>query len=92
MAINEKTNIVLQGYNRGSVPVFGEGLLRYIQDELQRIETSLRALNEAGIQVADQAPKNPLKGMVRYAISPWDPLGDGTTGLVVYNGTAWVAV
>jgi hypothetical protein len=29
---------------------------------------------------------------VRYAVSPWDPLGNGTTGLMVYNGTAWVGV
>jgi hypothetical protein len=30
--------------------------------------------------------------MVRYAVSPWNPLGNGTQGLVVYNGTTWVAV
>ena len=23
---------------------------------------------------------------------PWDALGDGSEGLIVYNGTAWVAV
>ena len=29
--------------------------------------------------------------MVRYAVTGWDPLGDGSTGLMVYNGNAWVA-
>jgi len=30
--------------------------------------------------------------MVRYAVYPWEPLGSGVSKLVVYNGTAWVAV
>jgi len=30
--------------------------------------------------------------MVRYAVSPWDPLSNGFSGLVVYNGNTWAAV
>ena len=34
----------------------------------------------------------PREGMVRYAVSPWDPLGNNFSGLVVYTGNAWAAV
>jgi hypothetical protein len=33
-----------------------------------------------------------VKGMVRYAVSPWNPLGNGFSGLVYFNGSAWAAV
>lgn len=92
MAINNKTDTVATPYTRAQYPVFEEGVRRYIQEELQRIENSLRSSNEAMIQVADKAPENPLRGMVRYAISPWDPLGNGFSGLVVYTGNAWAQV
>ena len=93
MAINEKQDMIVNGYVRGQFPVLNlEDVRRYIQDELQRIEVFARQASEAAVQVADTAPNNPLRGMVRYAMSPWDPLGNGYSGLVVYNGTSWVAV
>lgn len=92
MAVNDKTNVVLSGYQRGSTPQLEESVIRYIQDELQRIENSLRSLVVAGVEVLDEPPKNPIKGMLKYNVSPWDPLGDGSEGLVLYNGTAWVDV
>jgi len=92
MALSDKTNVVVQTYTRTQFPVLEEGIRRYIQDELQRIETSLKTVTQASIQVLDNPPENPIKGMVRYAVSPWDPLGNGFSGLVVYNGTAWVSV
>ena len=92
MAVSDKTNIIVSKYVRQQYPQLEEGVRRYIQDELQRIEQSLASVTNAAIQVTDTAPDNPIKGMVRYAVSPWNPLGDNTTGLVVYNGTAWVAV
>jgi hypothetical protein len=64
----------------------------YIQEELQRIEASINQIADATIQVADNEPETKRKGMVRYAVSPWDPLGNSYEGLVVYNGTAWVQV
>ena len=92
MAIDDRTNVVVQSYSRSQYPVLEEGVRRYFQDELQRIEIAINTLAQAAIQVAENPPTNPIKGMVRYAVSPWNPLGNGFTGLVVYNGTAWVAV
>lgn len=92
MALNDKTDQLVTKYVRRQFPELEEGVRRYISDELQRIEQSISTLASASIQVADAAPDNPVKGMVRYAVTGWDPLGDGSTGLMVYNGTAWVAV
>lgn len=92
MAIDDKTNVVVNGYIRSQYPVFEEGMRRYLQDELQRIENAVRQLKTASIVVAENEPENPIKGMVRFAVSPWNPLSNGFSGLVVYNGSAWVAV
>ena len=92
MTVSDKTNVVVQTYSRGQYPVMEEGVRRYFQDELQRIEIAIGSLGQAAIQVADAPPENPIKGMVRYAVSPWNPLSNGFSGLVVYNGTAWAAV
>lgn len=90
MAVSDKTNVVVQTYQRTQYPVLEEGVRRYFQDELQRIEIAIGTLAQAAIQVTDNEPANPIKGMVRFAVSPWNP-GSGD-GLYVYNGTAWVAV
>ena len=90
MALSDKTNLLVQSYVRTQYPVLDEGIKRYIQEELQRIETSLRSLSQAAIQVTENPPAEPVKGMVRYAVSPWNP-GSGD-GLYVYNGTTWVLV
>ena len=92
MAVSSKTDLVVDKYARQPYPVLEDSPRKYIQDELQRIEQAVSRLADAAIQVADAAPENPVKGMVRYAVTGWDPLGDGSTGLMVYNGTAWVAV
>jgi len=92
MSVNEKTNVVLTGYNRGSTPVLEESIIRYLQDELQRIESSIRSLVVAGVEVVDQPPQNPVKGMLKYNISPWDPLGDASEGLVLFTGSSWIDV
>lgn len=92
MALDDRSDQVVTKYVRRQFPELEEGIRRYIQDELQRLEQSISTIASASIQVADQAPENPVKGMVRYAVSGWDPLGDGSTGLMVYNGTAWAAV
>lgn len=92
MAVSDKTNVVIQPYTRTQYPVIEEGLRRYFQDELQRIETAIRSLEAAAVQVSDNPPENPIRGMVRYAISPWNPLGNSYEGLVVFNGSSWVQV
>lgn len=92
MALSDKTNLLIQQYKRQPLPVIDTNLGGYLIEELRRIENTLQSLSRASIQVADFAPDNPVKGMVRYNTSAWDALGDSSTGLVVYNGTAWVAV
>lgn len=92
MALSDRTNMLVKDYIRSSYPELEEGIRTYLEDELQKIELTIQTLADASIQVADDAPDNPRKGMVRYAVSGWDPLGDGSTGLMVYNGNAWVAV
>ena len=92
MPVSDKTNVVVQTYQRTQYPVLEEGIRRYFQDELQRIEIAIGTLAQAASQVTDNEPDDPIKGMVRYAVSPWDPLSNGFSGLVVYNGTAWAAV
>ena len=82
MTVLDKTNVVVQTYSRGQYPVMDAGIRRYFQDELQRIETAIGSLAIAAIQVADTPPTNPIKGMVRYAVSPWSPVGT-TTGITV---------
>lgn len=92
MALSDKTNLLIKAYRRQTLPVIDEDLSTYLIEELRRIEIAIESLGQAAIQVADVEPDNPVKGMVRYNTSSWDALGDSSTGLVVYNGTAWVAV
>ena len=92
MALSDKTNLLVKDYIRQQYPTLEEGVQQYLDDELSRIELALASVARASIQVADAAPDNPVKGMVRYAVSPWDPLGNGFSGLVVYSGNAWVQV
>ena len=92
MSLSDKTNLLVQNYVRRQYPEFEEDLRWFIADELQRIELSTTSLANASIQVSDNPPSAPVKGMVRYAVSPWDPLGNGFSGLVVYTGNALVQV
>jgi len=93
MSLSDKINVLVSTYVRRQAPNLSPDFLpNYVQEELRELEASLRSLADASIQVADRAPDNPRRGMVRYAVSPWNPLGNGSVGLMVYNGTAWVAV
>ena len=93
MSLSDKINMLVSPYTRRQAPNLNPDFLpNYLQEELRELEASVRSLSDASVQVADRAPDNPRKGMVRYAVSPWNPKGDGSEGLVVYNGTAWVAV
>ena len=87
--VNDRTDTVVSLYTRRQVPALKESLNTFLQGELQEIEKSTKSLADAVPQVADAAPVNPRKGMVRYAINPWEPLGSGQEGPVVYNGAAW---
>ena len=94
MATNVKTDSLVTRYSRGLYPQNENDLHRFLQNELLRIDTFSNEVAEASITVTDAPPTNPKKGMVRYAVDGWFPLGgsSGDEGLVVYNGTAWVAV
>ena len=92
MAINEKTDLTVIDYSRSQRPVVNNDMSKYLLDELQRIQNSISSLTNAAVQVADRAPDNPQVGMIRFNKSPWDALGDSSEGLVVYDGTNWVAV
>ena len=72
MTINNKTDTISTPYNRAQYPVFEEGVRRYIQDELQRIENSLRSANEATIQVADK-PGQPSARNGEVCDQPMEP-------------------
>ena len=41
MSVSDKTNVVVQKYLRTQYPVLDEGIRRYFQDELQRIEIAI---------------------------------------------------
>ena len=93
MAISDKINMLVSAYVRRQTPTLSqEFLANYLQEELREVEASIKSLVDASIQVTDREPTNPRKGMVRYAMSPWEPLRSGVSKLVVYNGTAWIAV
>jgi hypothetical protein len=93
MSISDKINLLVSRYVRRQIPtVDPDAMGPYLQDELREIEASIRSLSDACIQVSDRVPEGARRGMVRYAIAPWNPLSNNFSGLVVYNGSAWVAV
>ena len=87
---NERTDAIVQRYSRRVLPT-GE-LRDVLGNEFQNIERTMSSVTEATILLTDVEPGTKRRGMVRYAVTPWDPLSNGTTGLVVYDGNAWSAV
>lgn len=90
MAIT-KDDAKVTGYNRSDPPFKQENLVNYLVIELDKLRLTISQLVDLAIQVADVEPVKPKTGMIRWAKSPWDPLGTGD-GLVKWNGTAWTAV
>lgn len=68
-----------------------DALRLYVEEELRRLERSVNSLVYAAPQVAISEPDKKSKGLIRYAKSPWNPLGTGN-GWVYWNGSAWVAL
>jgi hypothetical protein len=83
-----KSDVQIESYVRSSPPVLPDGVPQYLQNELQRIERSIRSLGLAAPAAADQEPKIKLNGMIRYAVDPWDPLGTGTNVHVYWDGNS----
>jgi len=92
MAVTELTDVIVNVYIRRQIPALEDSLKIYLQEELQGIEKAVRSLTDASIQSTDQEPSKPKRGMVRFNVLPWNPLSNNSQGLVVYNGSAWVAV
>ena len=90
MPANTVTDLVVNQYIRQPVPLNKDGMDVYLSGQLQEIENSMKTVGEGSLQVVDTPPARPLKGMLRYAVTPWDPLGNGFQGLVVYSGGAWL--
>lgn len=65
---------------------------RFVNDELLEVQKALDSVNYFSPQVAIQEPDLLYRGLIRYNKSPWDPLGDASEGLVVYDGTSWSAL
>ena len=95
MPLSNLTNIIFGRYLKRNVPEDADipaSFRKYLSDEFQSIETNLQEHSEANLQTADSEPHRPRKGMLRYAVAPWNPLGNNYQGLVVYTGSAWQAV
>jgi hypothetical protein len=95
MPLSNLTNIIFGRYLKRNVPEDADipaSFRKYLSDEFQSIETNLQEHSEANPQAADSEPHRPRKGMLRYAVAPWNPLGNNYQGLVVYTGSAWQAV
>ncbi len=95
MSLSIKADQIVQAFGAKPLPNIGrplDPLTRHLLDELKRVQTTLSNIIQAAVVVADAEPDSPRRGMVRYCVSPWDPLGTAFQGLVVYNGSAWVAV
>ena len=97
MAVNNITDLLVRNYSQSFVGLtpttkFETDIHLHLLNELQKLEETVKSLSEASIQSTDQAPSKPKRGMVRFNVLPWNPLSNNSLGLVVYNGTAWVAV
>jgi hypothetical protein len=94
------TNVV--SYRRASQPSLGitktfqdldrsqRNLHLFMGDELRKIETSIATLVKQVPQVALSEPQDRIEGMIRYAKSPWNPLGTGDAW-VWWNGSEWTS-
>lgn len=91
-AILSATELTAERYVRTDVPNIPGALPEYLSIEFAKLEEVLSLLEEAAIQVTDREPEDVRIGTVRYAVEPWDPLGDGSTGLVVYTSSGWTAL
>lgn len=86
-----KKDVVVTPYVRGNPPSDPTDLPTFLTTELRRLELTLSQVTNLVPQVATAAPKSPLTTMIRYAKSPWNPLGTGD-GWVKFDGTSWTAL
>lgn len=96
-------DLVVVPYRRASQPLLSHGaapedverahknLHVYLATEFRKLEQTLATLVNSAPQVAFKEPSELMTGMIRYAKSPWDPLGTGD-GWVYWDGSAWTAL
>lgn len=99
----DKNDLKVTTYRRASQPLATDGTLNkqvtpefkklqtYLDIEFKKIEDSINTIADAAPQVAFKEPAVTKLGMIRYAKSPWDPLGTGD-GWVYWDGSAWTAL
>jgi len=73
MALSDKTNLLVQPYVRTQYPVLDEGIKRYIQDELQRIESSVRSLSLSFHPGDRRSPRTASKRYGQVCCIPLEP-------------------
>jgi hypothetical protein len=93
MALNDRSDQVVRAFVRSDLPSdvdIPDNFRKYLTGEFDLIQQVLSEANDSAPQVSEAAPASVRKGMVRYAVAPWDPLGTGYVGYVTWNGAAWV--
>ena len=70
-------------YERSALPIIEGSDIRYLQNELERVEEAFADLVLMTPQVATAAPRIKRDGMIRLARAPWRPIG-GTIDAWVY--------
>jgi len=97
MTVNERREFIPVPYVMDDVPTIGldpinDPLHRFAQEQFRLIQESLNSIARGTLQVADQEPREPLRGMIRINKLPWDPLKNGSEGIIAYNGSGWAAL
>ena len=96
MALNARADMVPPEYAPSPPPFTGnpdDETVRYLVEELDTLKATLAEVIQGLPQVTNKAPTNPRRGMIRFCVSPWDPLGTSFEGYVVYgNAGTWVAL
>ena len=78
-------------YTPGIVPRDPAELIRFLEDELQRIRFAINAVDDGHLDKINVAPTKPVEGDIRYADGTnWNP-GLGA-GIYFYNGSAWTRI
>ena len=82
--------ITFQTYKRSSPPALDGGDVRYLAQELTKIQEALQAIQNLTPQQCSIAPPKPLPTMIRFAMAPWRPVAGQTTDKwVTYVNGAW---
>ena len=79
-------------YVPGPSPASPAGYPVYVQTELAKIATAIATICTLLPQAAAVAPARPVENMIRFAKSPWRPIGGTTDRMVVYVAGSWVAL